>query len=55
MDLKENAVVIPQPNEIGIIGVNLIKDVNAVFDYVNRKKDTDDFELPYIKKGFDKY
>lgn len=50
IDLKPNDIVISQPNEMGIRGYDLIDDANTVFDHINRKRKTEDFELPQLQK-----
>lgn len=50
IDLKPNDIVIAQPREMGIHGDDLIDDANRVFDFINRKRNTEDFELKPIEK-----
>ena len=49
IDLKDNDIVICQPEEMNIQGVDIIADANAMFDYINRFT-SEDIELEHIKK-----
>lgn len=49
LDLKENDIVICQPDEMGVRGNDIIEDANAMFDYI-RKFTTDAVELQHIKR-----
>ena len=49
LDLKENDIVIPQPDEIGITGKDIVADTNRVFDYI-REYNHDKIELEHIKR-----
>ena len=47
--LKENDIVICQPQEMGIKGRSIIDDANAMFNYINRLN-LKDIELEHIKR-----
>ena len=49
IDLKENDIVIDKPEEMGIIGEDIIDDANAMFDYINSFSN-EDIELESIKR-----
>lgn len=49
LDLKDNDIVIPQPDEIGIKGIDIVDDTNRVFDYI-REYNHDKIELEHIKR-----
>ena len=49
IDLKENDIVICQPEEMGVKGNNIIDDANAMFDYINRFN-LKDVELDHIER-----
>ena len=49
IDLKENDIVIAQPSEMGVFGNDIIEDANNMYDIINRKRKTEDFELPKLK------
>ncbi len=49
IDLKENDIVICQPDEMGVRGYNIIDDANSMFDYINRFT-SDDVELEHVKR-----
>lgn len=49
IDLKDNDIVICQPDEMGVRGYNIIDDANAMFDYINRFT-SDVVELEHIKR-----
>lgn len=49
IDLKDNDVVICQPDEMGINGYDIIDDANAMFDYINRFT-SDEVELEHVKR-----
>lgn len=36
IDLKENDIVICQPDEMGVRGYDIIDDANSMFDYIKR-------------------
>ena len=50
IDLKENDIVISQPSEMGISGLDLIDDANNMYDIIKRKTNIEDFELKKILK-----
>ncbi len=50
IDLEPNDIVIVEPDEMNIKGKDLIDDANSMFDCINKKRKTEDFELPHIKK-----
>lgn len=47
--LKDNDLVICQPDEMGVKGYDIIDDANAMFDYIN-KYTSEDVELEHVKK-----
>ncbi len=47
IDLKDNDIVICQPQEMGIRGQNIVDDANRMFDYIN-KFEGKDFILEHI-------
>ena len=49
IDLKENDIVICQPDEMGVRGNDIIDDANSMFDYINRFTN-DNIELEHVKK-----
>ena len=49
IDLKENDIVICQPNEMGIKGADIIDDANAMFNYINMCNPKD-IELNHIER-----
>ena len=49
IDLKENDIVICQPDEMGVRGNNIIDDANAMFDYINRFNQKD-IRLEHIER-----
>lgn len=49
IDLKDNDITICQPEEMGIIGNDIIDDANSMFNYIN-KYTSDDLKLERIKK-----
>ena len=49
IDLKENDIVICQPEEMGVRGNSIIDDANAMFDYINRFN-LKDVELEHIER-----
>lgn len=49
INLKENDIVICQPDEMGVRGKDIIDDANAMFDYIN-KFTSDEIELEHIKR-----
>lgn len=49
IDLKENDIVICQPDEMGINGYDIIDDANRMFNYINRFT-SDALELEHIKR-----
>ena len=49
INLKENDIVICQPQEMNIYGEDIIDDANNMFDYIN-SLNVKDFELEKIKK-----
>lgn len=49
LDLKDNDMVICQPEEMGIRGNDIIDDANAMFDYIN-KFTSEDVELEHVKR-----
>ena len=49
IDLKENDIVICQPQEMGVKGYDIIDDANAMFDYIN-KFNQKDIELHHIER-----
>ena len=49
IDLKENDIVICQPEEMGVKGNNIIDDANNMFDYIN-KFNLKDIELNHIER-----
>lgn len=50
IDLKENDLIIPQPSEIGITGVDLIRDANTFFNFINNENQIDIKPFTKIKK-----
>ena len=48
IDLKENDIVICQPQEMNVKGLDIIEDANNMFDYIN-SLNVKDFELEKIK------
>ncbi len=36
IDLKDNDIVICQPDEMGVLGHNIVDDANSMFDYINK-------------------
>lgn len=50
IDLNDNDIVLPTISELGILGNNLVDDVNVVFSYINKHSEND-FKLEYIKKN----
>lgn len=48
IDLKENDIVICQPEEMNVYGRDIIEDANNMFDYIN-SLNVKDFELEKIK------
>lgn len=36
IDLKDNDIVICQPDEMGVLGNNIVDDANSMFDYINQ-------------------
>lgn len=49
IDLKENDIVICQPDEMGVRGYDIIDDANAMFDYIN-KFTSESVELEHVKR-----
>ncbi len=49
IDLKENDIVICQPEEMGVRGRDIIEDANSMFDYINRFNQKD-VELEHIER-----
>ena len=49
LDLKDNDMVICQPEEMGVRGKDIIDDANAMFKYINNFT-SDDLELEHIQK-----
>lgn len=49
LDLKENDIVICQPEEMNVNGKDLIEDANAMFDYINNIT-SDELELQHIQR-----
>lgn len=49
IDLKDNDIVICQPEELGIKGYDIVDDANAMFDYIARFT-SDDVELEHVKR-----
>jgi len=45
IDLKENDIVICKPDEMGVKGVDLIIDANAMFKYIDNETKINGFEL----------
>lgn len=50
IELKGNDIVIDQPEEMGIVGDDIIDDANAMFDYIN-KVSNEDIELERISRS----
>lgn len=49
LNLKEDDIVICSPDEMGVLGYDIIDDANSMFDYIN--KITSDFvELEHVKR-----
>ena len=49
IDLKDNDIVICQPDEMNVLGNDIVDDANSMFDYINNFKGKD-FLLERIKK-----
>ncbi len=49
ISLKENDIVICQPDEMGVSGHDIIDDANAMFDYINRFTN-ENVELEHVKR-----
>ena len=49
INLKDNDIVICQPDEMGVRGRDIIDDANAMFDYIN-KFNQKDIELSHIQR-----
>ncbi len=49
IDLKDNDIVICQSSEMGVKGLDIIDDANAIFDYINRFT-KEDIELAHVKR-----
>lgn len=49
IDLKENDIVICQPSEMNVQGLDIVDDANAMFDYID-KFTSDEIELAHVKK-----
>jgi len=49
INLKENDIVICQPDEMGVKGNDIIEDANAMFDYINRFT-SKDVLLEHVKR-----
>lgn len=49
IDLKDNDIVICRPDEMNVLGNDIVEDANNMFDYINRL-DGKDFVLEKIKK-----
>ena len=49
MDLKENDIVICQPEEMDVRGYDIVDDANAMVDYIN-KFTSEDVQLEHIKR-----
>ena len=49
IDLKENDIVICQPEEMGVKGKSITDDANAMFDYINRFNPKD-IELQHVER-----
>lgn len=50
LDLKPNDIVICRPDEMGVRGNDLAEDADNMFEHINRKRETKDFELPNLEK-----
>lgn len=49
IDLKNNDIVICQPEEMNVLGYDIINDANAMFDYIN-KFISEDVKLEHVKR-----
>lgn len=49
IDLKENDIVICQPDEMGVGGYDIIDDANSMFDYIN-KFTNESIDLQHVRK-----
>ena len=49
IDLKDNDIVICQPEEMNVLGNNIVDDANSMFDYINKFKGKD-FILEKVEK-----
>lgn len=49
IELKDNDIVICQPEEMGVKGYDIIEDANNMFDYIQNSGDDRDFEITKIK------
>ena len=48
--MEDNDILIPEPRFLGINGVDLIDDINKVFDYINEAETPENLELDKIER-----